>query len=90
MQQEFQALLANDTWKLILPPKGAKIIENKWVFTIKLKAYGSLERYINRLVAKGYDQTHVIDYIETFNPMVKPTTISVVLTLTLSKNWVSR
>ncbi|RVW69705.1 Retrovirus-related Pol polyprotein from transposon RE1 [Vitis vinifera] len=27
------------------------------------------------------------DYFETFSPMVKPTTIQIVLTLAMSKNW---
>jgi hypothetical protein len=35
MQHEFQALLKNDTWRLVAPPSGVNIIDSKWVFKVK-------------------------------------------------------
>lgn len=75
---------------MVPSPKDAKIIDNKWVFRVKLKANKSLKRYKNKVVTKGYGQIHKIDYTETFNPMVKPITIRVVLAFALSKDWVVR
>ena len=43
----------------------------KWIFTVKDRTYGTLDGYKVRLMAKGYTQTCVIDYHETFAPMTK-------------------
>ena len=63
-----------------LPP-GHKVIGCKWVFKVKLKPDGSFERYKAQLVTKGFQQTLGLDYFETFSPVVKPTTIQIVLSL---------
>ncbi|XP_021753580.1 uncharacterized protein LOC110718951 [Chenopodium quinoa] len=64
MHKELTALQKNNTWILVsLPPK-KKAIGCKWVYKIKLKADGSIERFKARLVAKGYNQKWGIDYDE--------------------------
>lgn len=67
------------TWELIPPPKGSKIIGNKCVFRTKLKGDRTLDKYKSRVVAKGFQQTKGMDYTETFNLLVKLTTIHNVL-----------
>ena len=52
-----------------------KIVGNKWVFWIKQKVDGQIERYMARLVGKGFHQTPGIDFNETFSHVVKATTI---------------
>ena len=78
MTTEYEALIRNDTWTLMSLPPDHKVLGCKWVFKVKLKPDGSLERYKVRLVAKGFQKTLGLDYFETFSPVVKPTTIRIV------------
>ncbi|WJZ88956.1 hypothetical protein VitviT2T_008211 [Vitis vinifera] len=87
MEQEYQALLKNQTWSLVPPPSNAKIIGCKWVFKLKHKPDGSIDRYKAQLVAQGFHQTYGIDFFETFSPVVKPCTIRLVLSIVVSSNW---
>jgi Reverse transcriptase (RNA-dependent DNA polymerase) len=87
MSLELNTLAKNGTWILVPSNPNQNVIGCKWIYKIKRHADGSIERYKARLVAKGYNQEARIDYHETFNPVVKPTTIRVVLSLATSRNW---
>jgi len=87
MQEEIDALQANNTWRLVERPPGRTIVTGKWVFRHKLRADGSLERYKARWVVRGFTQKPGIDYTETFSPVVKPATIRVVLNIAASRGW---
>jgi hypothetical protein len=81
MGDEFDALLENKTWSLCPRPSHHNIIQNKWVFKIKQKQDGSIDRYKMQLVAKRFDQESGVDYTETFSHVVKTSTIWVLLAL---------
>lgn len=83
MNKEYAALLANHTWILVPPNDDQNIVRCKWVYKVKRRADGSLERYKACLVAKGFHQEG-IDFFKPFSPVVRPTTIRVVLTLVIS------
>ncbi|KAK9913516.1 hypothetical protein M0R45_037329 [Rubus argutus] len=72
---------------LSLYPPGKRPISCKWVYRIKRKADGSVERYKVRLVARGFTQTTGIDYHDTFSPTAKMITVRCLLAVTASQNW---
>lgn len=90
MDHELSALMKNKTWHLV-PPQGHKnIIDCKWVYKIKKKSDGTIDRYKARLVAKGFKQRYGIDYEDTFSPVVKAATIRLVLSIAVSRGWCLR
>jgi hypothetical protein len=87
MEEEFSALMKNGTWHLVLASQASNIIDCKWVYKVKRKADGTIDRHKAHLVAKGFKQRYGIDYEDTFNPVVKAVTIQLVLSVTVSRNW---
>lgn len=67
MTAEISALESNKTWEIVTLTTGKAPIGCKWVYKVKRRSDGSVERYKARLVAKGYTQQQGIDYMETFH-----------------------
>ena len=66
MQNELVALEQNNTWTLTNLPHGKTLIGCKWIYRIKYKYDGTIEKYKVRLVAKGYTQVKGVDHFDTF------------------------
>ena len=87
MSKELEALEANHSWVLTSLPPGKQPIGCKWVYKLKFKSDGTIERYKARLVAKGYNQREGIDYSETFSPMAKLVTVRSFIAIDAAQGW---
>lgn len=87
MNAEIKALQDNHTWEVVELPDGKTPIGCRWIFKVKYKSNGEVERFKARLVAKGYSQKEGIDYQETFSPVVKMKTVRTVLAIAAPQHW---
>ncbi|GJW73239.1 retrovirus-related pol polyprotein from transposon TNT 1-94 [Tanacetum coccineum] len=87
MHDEMEALKQNCTWTLVPRPSASNIVGSKWVYRIKYHADGSVERFKARVVAQGFTQIPGLDYSHTFSPVVKASTVRIVLSLAVLHRW---
>ncbi|KAM1649748.1 hypothetical protein ACFX1Q_003249 [Malus domestica] len=80
MDEEMNSLMKNNTWELVQLPLSKRVIGCKWVYTKKEGRPGEDNvRFKARVVAKGYTQKEGIDYNEVFSPVVKHSSIHIML-----------
>jgi hypothetical protein len=87
MKEELDALLKTGTWDLVDLPAGKSAIGCKWVYKIKTRSDGTVDRYKARLVAKGFTQEYGIDYEETFAPMARLSSVHTLIAVSASRHW---
>jgi hypothetical protein len=85
--QEYNSLLENQTWDLVPLPTGRKLARFSWVYQTKSTANEQVSRYKVKLVSKGFQQVHSIDYDETFILVVKIDSICLALSIAEAKGW---
>lgn len=74
---------ANHTWDIVPLSIGKQAFGYRWVYKIKHKADGTIERIKSKLVVKGFTQQSRIDYTETFSPVVKISTVRALIATTV-------
>ena len=86
MEDEFNALIQNNTWELVPRPHDVNTIRSMWIFCHKTNSDGSFEWYKARLVSDGSSQQVGVDCDATFSLVIKLATIRSVLCIALSKS----
>ncbi|CAI7887682.1 unnamed protein product [Closterium sp. NIES-53] len=87
MDKDLKALQERNTWKVV--PIGVardkSILTGKWVFRVKTKADGTIDKFKARWVVRGFDQEHGRDFTETFAPVSRHTSLRILLAIAAIK-----
>ena len=78
---EYNALMKNNTWKLVERPENRQIVSSKWVPKHKRDQFGTITRLKGRVVARGFSQTYGVDYNETYAPVAKLASIRILFAI---------
>ncbi|SRR6266404_4488633 len=87
MDKEIDTLEHAGTWVNVPRPTNRNIVSSKWVFCIKHKANGEIDKYKVHLVACGFTQIYGIDYYSTYWPVAKMASIQLILALATRQDW---
>ena len=79
--RELNSRLENQTWEIVQPPKGAKVLEGRWVYTVKTDQDRHITRFKARWVVRGDSQHYGEDYDQTFAGVAKGMTIKALFAL---------
>jgi hypothetical protein len=79
INSEFQSLIKNNTWEILSLPPNCTLVGCKWIFEIKYGPNNTILKRKARLVAQGFSQQEGVDYYETFSPILKSSSMRVLL-----------
>jgi hypothetical protein len=84
MTEEYQSILKNDVWDIVLRQEGKSVVTSKWIYKLNHAVDGSIEKYKARFVARGFSQVEGVDYDETFALVAQYTSIQSIIALVAS------
>jgi hypothetical protein len=87
MVEEYQSIVNNNVWNVVLRLKEKIVVSSKWIYKTKHSVDGSIEKYKARFIAHGFSQKEGIDYEETFSHVARYTSIRDILAIDVVKKW---
>ena len=87
MLKEYQSIMKNVVWDVVLRPEEKSIVTSKWIYEIKHAADGNIEKYKARFVVHGFSQKEGIDCEEMFSHVVRYTSIRAIMALATKLGW---
>ena len=90
MEAELQALVDQKTFRLVPWTPTMRVLGTKWIWKTKLNSDGTLDKLKACYVAKGFNQVAGVDFQETFSPVIRYSTVRLVLSLATMNGWILR
>jgi hypothetical protein len=87
MVEEYQSIVKNDVWDVVLRSKEKTMVSSKWIYKTKHSVDGSIDKYKARFVAHGFSQKEGIYYENTFSPVARYTSIRDILLIVAVMKW---
>jgi hypothetical protein len=87
MLEEYDSIVRNDVWELVLRPVGNSVVTSRWLYKTKYVADGSIEKHKACFVARGFSQIEGVDYDETFAPVARYTSIRSIIAIAAEMGW---
>jgi hypothetical protein len=87
MVEEYTYIMKNDGYHIVPRSKWKSIVSYRWLYKIKHRAYGNIEKFKVSFVARGFSQRERVDYKDTFSPIAKYTFIRAVMSLVSLMRW---
>ena len=84
MKIEIESLISLGTWEYVDRsdvPKGRQITKSRWVYDLKLKRDGTIERFKARFVVRGFSQVKGQDYTESYSATLRATSFRLLMAL---------
>ena len=79
--------MKNDVWDIVPKPENKSVVSSKWIYKTKHVTDGSIEKYKERFVARGFSQKEGINYEETFSLVARYTSIRTIMALASMMKW---
>jgi hypothetical protein len=79
--------LKNDVWDIVPRPEGKYVVTSKWIYKIKHAADGSIGKYKEIFVSRGFSQVEGVYYADNFSPVERYTSIRSIISLATSIDW---
>ena len=54
MVEEYESIIWNNVWDVVLRPQGKSVVNSRWLYKVKQAAGGSVEKHKARFVARGF------------------------------------
>ena len=81
MVEEYDSIVKKISWEIIPRLVDKSVVGSRWIYKVKQAADGSIEKYKEIFVARGFSQIEGIDYEETFAPVTRYSSIRTILSL---------
>jgi hypothetical protein len=87
MVEVYSSIMRNDVWDIVPRPKGKSIVSSRWLYKINHVADGSIEKFKERFVVRGFSQKEGVDYEEKLSLSTKYASIQDIIYVALVMRW---